>query len=170
MQNKFQMKGIFQVVEKDNETGEVLDTFTEENVITDIAFEHLIQSFTNGTYNNKIIQTISLGDDIGTGTLLSPEAPSSSITEADHNLVFEIPSPEFFVDYPDALTVRFYGTVNGATVMSNYPSEANVVYTSAMLKLSSLEPFSYKRFSARTISELISVDISWTITFSEIQV
>lgn len=160
--------GIFKMVERNTATGEVFGEFEEKNVITDIAFSHLISSFTDASYNNKIVQTISLGDDIGSGSLLSPEQPTSAITEAEHDLVFEIPSNEFFVDYPSASSVRFYGTVNGATVMTNYPSEANVVYTSAMLKLNSLEPFSYKRFSARTISELISVDISWTISFQEV--
>lgn len=159
--------GVFKVVEKHAETGEVIDTFEEQNVITDLGIENILRSFSDGAHVNNIVSTISLGIDVGSGDILNPEQPSSNIVNSAHDSVYVIPSEEFFVSYPDASTVRFFATVNGSTVMSDYPAEPNVIYTSAMLQTAGATPkaFAYKRFSARTVSSLISVDISWEIKF-----
>lgn len=167
IKNSLKLVGIFKCVERNTATGEIIDQTESQNIVTDIGIDQLLKSFTDASHINKTVQTISIGNDIGNGTLLAPEQPDATVATSDHQTVFEIPSAEFFAEYPTPKSVRFYGTINGATVMAAYPAEANVVYTSAMLKLGSLEPFAYKRFPARTISELISVDISWTITLQE---
>lgn len=166
----FKTVGTFKVVERSLETGEIVGEFEEKNVITDVGIDHLLRSFSDSNHTNQMVQTISLGDDIGTGTILAPEQPTSDVSIEDHQLVYEVPIGEFFVSYPDNRTVRFFATVNGASVMENYPSEANVAYMSAMLKTGNAIPqaFAYKRFSARTISDLISVDISWEVEFVQV--
>lgn len=113
-----------------------------------------------------VVQTMRIGDDVGEGTIMEPQEATENLTEIDQTIVYSVPEEEFSVSYPSDRQVTFFATVNGASVMAEYPNSPNVIYTSAVLLTTTGKAFSYKRFPARTISPLISVDISWTITFN----
>lgn len=163
--DSFKFKGIYSETVRLNSTGEVIDQFTQDNLIVTVGIQGLLQMLGSGAAA-KTIDTVKIGGDVGTGTILAPQDPTLDLTAADQDVIYTIPSNEFFVSYPESNQVRFFGTINGASVMTSFPSQPNIIYTSAALYTLDGEVFSYKRFPARTISNLISIDVSWTLVFN----
>lgn len=146
--------------------GKQIGHFEEKNIVLNQGRTFILQAFAEAANSAKTVKTIKIGNDVGVGTILAPQEPTASYTEANQNVVYTTPDPEFFVSYPGVGQVRFLATINGANVMSNYPTQPNIIYTSASIYTVEDKSVTYKRFPARTISSLISVDISWTITLT----
>jgi hypothetical protein len=144
------------------ETGKTIDTFEENNIFLTQGKSEIFRAFTIDNAAH-VIKTIKIGDDVGTGDVTNPQQPTAAYTELNQSVKYEVPLSDFSVTYPTENTVRFLATVNGASVMALYPSEPNIIYTSATLVTNANKAVAYKRFSARTISSLISVDITWTL-------
>lgn len=144
--------------------GEVVGRFEEKNIVLTQGKGIILRAWADAANSASTVSTIKIGNDVGSGTILAPEEPTAGLTEAVQTVVYETPGAEFFVSYPSSNSVRFLATINGANVMSNYPTLPNVIYTSASIYTLDGKSVTYKRFPARTISALISVDISWTIT------
>lgn len=144
--------------------GAIVDHFEEKNIVLTQGKGFILRAFADDANSVNTVKTIKIGSDVGTGTILLPEEPTAALTEADFDEVYETPAPEFFISYPSATSVRFLATINGANVMASYPTQPNVIYTSASIFTNEDKSVTYKRFPARTISALISVDISWTIS------
>lgn len=144
--------------------GEVVGTYEEKNIVLTQGKGIILRAWADALNASSTVKTIKIGSDVGTGTILAPQEPTADLTEAAQTVVYETPDAEFFVSYPTSNSVRFLATINGANVMSNYPTLPNVIYTSASITTQDDKSVTYKRFPARTISALISVDISWTIT------
>lgn len=162
-QDDITIRGDVKFVTKDL-NGNIIDVFEEKNIFLTQGKSELFKAFTTAGTSTHLVKTIRIGDDVGTGDLLNPQEPTAAYTEANQNVKYEVPLNEFFVDYPTANSVRFLATVNGANVMALYPTEANIIYTSATVITQANKAVAYKRFTARTISSLISVDITWTFT------
>jgi len=158
------MKGTLEMVFRNTETGEIDDHFKDDNIVLTQGKQELLRAFNTLNNNDHKVKTIVIGNDVGTGTLLSPQAPLAGYTESNQTPVYEVPSNEFFIEYPSVNSVRYLATVNGANVMAGYPNQPNVVYTSASIRTQAGKAVAYRRFGARTISSLISVDIIWTLT------
>lgn len=170
------MRGEIEITErrlvKDKETGllvpgDIVGHFKDHNVILNQGKRMMIEAFSTPVNGGNVISTIKVGKDVGNGDILNPQEPTASLTEAALDEVYETPTEEFFVTYPTNNSVRFLATINGSRVMDQYPGQANVIYTSAMIAGGNGRGFAYRRFPARTISALISVEISWTISFDD---
>lgn len=157
------MIGTYREVVRDINTNEVLDVFEESNVITDVGILSIINALTQIGQNAQVINSIWIGDDVGSGTIMEPEAPTETMDGSEQDVLWQIPEQEFSVSYPEPNKIVFFGTINGQNVMGSFPGQPNVVYTSATLRNAANQAFSYKRFTGRTISALISLDVSWTI-------
>jgi len=149
-------------------TGKLVGEYTEKNVILNQGTRLILESFAEQSKVDSAAKTIKIGNDTGAGTILNPAPATTNMTEANQNVLYETPVEEFFVSYPTQDSVKFLATINGPAVMSMYPSLPNVIYTSASLYTHSGKSVTYKRFSARTISSLISVDITWTISLTRV--
>jgi hypothetical protein len=158
------IKGHLEITTTDISTGEVIDTFSEDNIYLNQGKEQLLKAFTTPDSNLFNVKTVVIGDDVGTGTVLLPEAPSATYTELNQAEVYSVPVENFFATYPTSNSVRFSSTISGDVVMQSYTGQPNVIYTSATLVTTDNKAISYRRFPARTISSLISVSIAWTIT------
>lgn len=158
--------GTYKEVVRDIRTGEVLDIFEQNNIVLDQGIQSIWQSMATADTNTLVIETIKLGNDVGNGTVTNPEQPTSTYTEGNQTVVYEIPVGDIIVSYPDPSSVQFFANVNGSVVMQNFPTDPNVVYTSAALYNNAGQAFSYKRFTGRTISADISVDVSWTLNLA----
>lgn len=146
---------------------EVEPDFTQKNVILSQGITAFFKAFGESSNASFAVDTIKIGSDVGDGgTISAPIAATSELTETDQTVVYSTPAGEFFVTYPTANQISFLATINGANVMAEYPSQPNVYYTSAAIYNKEGTAIAYKRFAARTISSLISVDISWTITLT----
>jgi len=160
--------GTYREVWRSNETGKIIDEFEERNVIVDSGILNIKNALTVADSNASVISSIWLGNDVGNGDVMSPELPTPETEGSEQDIIWQVPSEEFFVSYPSDNEFRFYATINGQSVMESFPGVPNVVYTSASLRTMAGIAFSYKRFTGRTISNLISVDISWTIGISRV--
>lgn len=162
------LKGItgqLSIITKDLKTGEVIDRFDEPNVYLEQGKTQILRAFVDG--EDFRIDTINIGSDIGNGTIMEPEDANKYMSEANQNVVYEVPpETEFYVFYPEYNKVRFTAAISGPNVMAQYPTQPNVVYTSATIRTKDGKAIAYRRFPPRTISELVSVDIIWTITIN----
>lgn len=159
----FGVVGVYEEVVRDIKTGEVIETFKEDNIVVDDGLDFIVTRLSTENTDSLILSSIKLGDDTGTGSVINPEMPTATYNSSNQNVIYEVPNAEISIDNPEPGALRFFATVNGATVMESFPNDPNVVYTSATLRTVSDSVFSYKRFAGRTISALVSVDISWTI-------
>lgn len=146
-------------------SGEILDVYTDNNVITTSGKQSLLQGFVSKNTNLHTIGTIFVGDDYGSGTLLAPESPTTSYTSASQSVKYEVPSNLVTFTAPATLSMKFMTTIVGSAVMANYPSLPNIVITSATLRNENNVSVAAKRFPARTISSLTNMDIEWTLEF-----
>lgn len=158
------MKGELQIVTRCNETGKVLDTFIDNNVILNVGKEMMLKALTLPDVNLYTVKTLKIGSDVGDGDVLNPEPAVPELTDANLDALYTVPDNAFDIQYPTVNSVRFNAAISGTDVMANYPEVPNIVYTSAMLETFGGFGIAYKRFPGRTISALISVDITWTIT------
>lgn len=149
-------------------TGKVVGDFEEKNVILTQGTGFILGAFAEQMNSRYCAKTIKIGNDTGVGGVLDPQPATPFLTEASQSVVYETPVEEFFVNYPAQNTVRFLATINGPNVMAQYPALPNVIYTSASLYTHDDKSVTYKRFPARTISSLISVDITWSITLVQV--
>lgn len=146
--------------------GKVVGELDEKNIVLTQGKSLILRAFGEPGHSDYVVKTIKIGNDVGSGTILAPTPPTANLTEDDQDVVYTTPDEEFFVTFPTATSVRYLATINGANVMAEYPALPNIVYTSASIYTISDQSITYKRFPARTISELISVDITWTITLT----
>lgn len=156
--------GSLKITERNIKTGEILNVIEDDNVVLTQGKLELLKAFNSLNDNSHKVKSIVVGSDFGSGTILEPEQPNASYTELDQDVVYEIPEAEFFVEYPSENSTRYLATINGAAVMAMYPTVPNVTYTSASIITQAGKAVAYRRFGARTISALISIDVAWTLT------
>jgi hypothetical protein len=163
---RFGIRGDVTIVERCIKTGKVLDTVEYKNVVLTQGKGEILRAFSVPLLDTNKVKTIVVGNDVGSGDLMNPEDPDASYTEANMETVYTVPEEEFFIDFPTDNSVRYRATLNGPAVMILYPNLPNVVYTSASIFTNANKAVTYKRFPARTISALISVEITWTLTIT----
>ena len=167
MNEKSKVRGYVEIVTRCNKTGEILDKYEDNNVILNQGLTEITRAMTVLDTNIHRIKTIKIGNDVGNGTVLNPQMATVNLTESDQTVLYEVPESAFFVSYIDFKSVRFSASLNGIDVMQQFPTLPNLVYTSAVLYTFGNKGVAFKRFPARTISSLISVDISWTLTYEQ---
>lgn len=164
--NAIKMKGDVAIITREKATGKIIDTYEEKNLVVSVGMDQVLKAITTKDTNNFVIETISIGDDVGSGTVMNPEQPSTSYSKNNQNVIYSAPSDLFIISRPSETSVQLFATLDGERVMESYPDSPNIIYTSATIRTVGDEVISYKRFPARTISRLISVDIIWTLTLS----
>lgn len=162
--DSFRIIGEVCIIERSLETGEVVGKYCENNIVLNTGKNSILRAMSTTDTNAHTARTIKIGDDVGSGTVLAPEQPIATLTAANQSVIYEVDPNAIFVSNPSQTSVRFSTTLNGAAVMENFPALPNIVYTSAVLYTYDNTAIAYKRFPGRTISPLISVEISWTLT------
>jgi len=81
--------------------------------------------------------------------------------------VFTISRPALQATYPNFETVEFSTLLDGNEILDQYPGEVDVRYTSVALYNFLNDPIAYRRFSIRSISRLVSVNVTWSLSFEE---
>ena len=172
IESKFGVNGHLTMITKNRETGEIIDEFSEDNVITVFGFSELLSRFNKPTADTSIsgsyLYTIKLGDDVGTGTLLVPEDANESLLSVDQSVVYTVPNTDMVLTYLSSKEFKYSTVLNGQTILDTYyPTDIEMRYTSATMRLFNDGSFSYKRFPVRSLSRLVDIDITWTFTFAE---
>jgi hypothetical protein len=156
------IKGVFHMVMKDRD-GNIIDEYEDNNVVLTTGKNYILKALSTKDTNLYTIKNITIGNDVGTGTVMSPTPATDNLTEASQTDVYTTPDLNMTVTYPAARKVTYTAAIDGAVVMASYTTVPNVIYTSATLMTHGGFAIAYKRFTARTISSVISVDISWTL-------
>lgn len=170
IENKFGMKGHFKMDVISKETGEVIDTVDDHNVITVYGFSILTTRLTRDdeTTGQMYLDTIHLGDDVGSGTLLAPEAENDALLSSDQNVVYTVPLSDLNRVHNDSKEFVYTTVLDGDEIMNSlFPTEIELRYTSATMRFANGDTFSYKRFPVRSLSRLVDISITWTFTFAE---
>lgn len=157
------LKGYLKFEIVDAKTNEVLDTFDEQQVVVLDSREALITGISNPSLQN-VITNIKLGDDVGTGTEDVPEPADESYDETTMDIVFAAPY-DLSLSTPSAFSISYAVTIIGADVMALYPAETSKIFTSAALHTNNNKVFSYKRFTKKSISSLVNINIQWVLTY-----
>ena len=160
--DKAGISGVFEMTLRDKD-GNVIDKYVDNNVVLTTGKNYILKALSTKDTNNFTIKNITIGNDVGTGTVMSPQAATDNLTEASQTDVYTTPDLNMSVTYPSDRKVTYTAAIDGALVMAGYTTVPNVIYTSATLMTHGGYAIAYKRFTARTISSVISVDISWTL-------
>jgi hypothetical protein len=162
MGSQLSIIGIVKIVERDL-NGNILSEYTDNNIVTTLGKQTILKALTTKNSNAFTINTITYGDDYGTGTVLAPQPPTVDYVTATQTVKYTTAFSNISIVYPNSTSVKFVATVNGANVMALYPSLPNIILTSATLRDENNTTVAVKRFPARTISALTSMDIEWTL-------
>lgn len=171
MKDDLPLNGHLRIREKDALSGMILHekNFDEHNVITLMGISKFIERTTQGNTGTSWIETIYLGDDVGSGNLLNPEEEKDTFTGATQHIVYEVPINSISITYPDPFTFEVSTVLNGTNILdSNFPGDIELRFTSASVRFSDGDVFSYKRFPVRSLSRLVDIELNWTISFNQI--
>jgi hypothetical protein len=160
--DKFSVLGQFSMTIKDKDGG-IIDEYIDNNIVLTSGKNHILKALSVKDTNLYTVRTVRLGNDVGSGTLVEPEQPVATMSEDSQNVIYTTPDLSMNVTYPSLTKVTYNAIVDGASVMALFPEVPNIVYTSAAIVTHGGFAIAYKRFPARTISSIISVDISWTL-------
>lgn len=171
-ESKFGVTGHLKMVTRDKTSNQVIDEYSEDNVITLFGFSSLLKRFNKATDDPEIsgsyLNTIMLGDDVGSGTLLVPEPANENLLSLDQNVVYEVDTADLTLTYNSSKQFEYTTILDGSFILDTYfPSEIEMRYTSATMRMANLGTFSYKRFPVRSLSRLVDIEITWTFTFAE---
>ena len=160
--DKFGISGQFSMTIRD-ESGGIIDQYVDNNIVLTSGKSHILKALSVKDTNMYTVKTIRLGSDVGSGTLIEPEQPVSTLTEDSQTVIYTTPDTSMNITYPSLTKVTYNAIIDGASVMALFPEVPNIVYTSAAIITHGGLAIAYKRFPARTISSIISVDVSWTL-------
>ena len=165
------INGVITIRTLSKETGEVLDEFVDNNVVTFNGMEKLWEraSSSANAAGNKLSYFV-LGSDYGfeEGGDWSTFAPKPANKEYDKDNQID-----FYTDNPDNTAFTYpsdtemqVGTIlDGTYIINNFfPDETIVFYNSATLRFGDGTVFAYKRFPVRSITKVVDVQISWKFT------
>lgn len=168
---KHGVKGHLEMTVRSKGTGEVIDQYSEDNVITVFGFSQLTTRFTRDdeTTGGMYLETFHLGDDTGTGTLLNPEPENEDLLAQNQNVVYVVPVEDIVRVHNSSKEFVYNTVLDGNQIMNSlFPDEIEMRYCSATMRMANGAVFSYKRFPVRSLSRYVDIDITWTFTFAEV--
>lgn len=168
------IEGILTINEFSKETGELLYTYEDTNVITELGMNTLFLRMVKPDANTTMkLKNFFLGIDYGleedTGggwTVFNPRPALKTYTSLNQYKVYEVPAADMVFDYPDANSFQVGTLLDGKYILDAFfPEEVDLRYTSSTFRFENDTTFSYKRFPVRSLSRLIDVQIVWTFRF-----
>jgi len=101
---------------------------------------------------------------VGAASNDNPITPVDTYNSGSMTIIYTSPNT-FIVGYNNVTSVTFSITINGADLMTYYPTETSKIITSAALHTGNGNVFAYKRFPQKSVSALVDILINWTIKF-----
>lgn len=172
--SKVGIQGILTIREICKSTGQIIDEYVDNNVITlqGINTLFLRMSLPDNDTTMKLSRFkigIDYGEneDLSSGwTMLNPKPAQKTYTSLNQFVVYEVPESDMIFDYPDSNTLQAATLLDGKYILDSFfPGEVDLRYTSATFRFANETTFSYKRFPVRSLSRLIDVQLVWTFKF-----
>lgn len=174
IKSKMNIMGILSIKEIDKETGEVVGSYEDENVITEQGVNTLFfRMATSDQDNVSMFDRFFLGDDygekeepLGGWEPLNPLPASRRYTTLNQDTVYDVPSEDMVFSYKDENTIQVSTLLDGSFILDSFfEDEVDMRYCSATMRFKGGTTFAYKRFPMRSLSRLIDVQIVWTFRF-----
>lgn len=164
------VRGHLTIREFDSQSGNLINEYAEKNVITLEGYEEVMSRILdNGSsVEDSILERIVIGDDTGSGDMIDPEDATDGLTSDDQDIVYEVRPEDMEFNRITSRNTEAVTFLDGTYIMDTYyPDEVDIRYCSATLRFKNGVTLSYKRFPARSISRLISIQMVWSITFDK---
>lgn len=164
MNESLNVRGVITITKVDAATKEVLYSFSENNIVTRGGLGKLITNITEPSVSP--LDRFVLGNDVGTGTLATPESAVDTYTAATQSELFEVPSSDIIITRPSNNIMSADATISGGELFNtSFPSEVTLNITSGTFRFADNTVFSYKRFPAISISRMVDINVKWEIQF-----
>lgn len=162
------LKGRFSVDLIDKETGEIVESYEDNNLIVDLAGQAIVNCVSGGLQSDWAINNVWIGDDVGTGDKFTPQAPQPDYTSANIDLIYQ--TPTLNVAYPTPVSVMFNITIDGNVIVDASNTKYGLTgdtadITSTALMTGNGSVFAYKRFPVKVITRFVNLLIRWTIEY-----
>lgn len=161
------INGTLSINSINTEDGTIIDNIDECNVVTAQGASELLSRLTrnDSTVTDSFIQTIALGNEVGTGDLLGPEPADESYTASKQDLIYTVPPEDISITYPDPFTFEISTVLNGTSIIeSTFPQDIEMRFTSATIRYANSKALAFKRFPVRSLSRLVDIEIRWTVS------
>lgn len=163
--DKLQAKGIVTINTYESGTENLLDSYCDKNTITIEGITEIINRIlTNSGTSDAIVTRLVLGDDAGTGTLLSPSAAQPTLSGSDQSQVYEVRTGDLQIGSSGSRRIVASAVMYGSDIMNNeFPTDIVLNFCSATLRFENGVALAYKRFPVRSLSRLVDITITWEI-------
>lgn len=158
------LNGDIRYIELDAKTGDVLSSYHEHNVVVDTHMDIIIARLYEDNPEYKVTKA-RIGTDVGTGTNVDPELPTTLTTAEDQEVIYET-TENVSVDYGSPRSITYNIFLNGETIMNLFPQEESIGFNSLSLTTQNDIVFSYRRFPERSITEATNINILWTLYYA----
>lgn len=171
---QYGVKGVLTIKEFSKETGELLSSWTDENVITTLGMNTLfLRAALPDEEETMIFHRFCIGIDTGDNEDpsggwddLNPRPAKKEYTSLNQYVVYEVHPEDMVYDHISTHEFQASTLLDGEYVLNTfYPDDPDIRYTSATLRFENDTTFSYKRFPVRSLSRLIDVQLMWSFTF-----
>lgn len=155
-------------------TGDVLNEYTDKNVITEQGINTLFLRMTLPDAEDSMrFSHFKLGKDFGFEEdgdpdwgVFNPKPAEKGYTSLNQFLVYDVKETDMVFDYPDKNSFQAATLLDGKYILDTYfEDEVDMRYTSATLRFANETTFSYKRFPVRSLNRMVDVQIIWTFKF-----
>ena len=165
------INGVVTIRTISKETGEVLDEFVDNNVVTTVGMEHLWKRVSDSQdANNYTLQYFVLGSDYGVEeggdwSMFAPKPAKKEYTKDNQIILYEDDPANTAFAYPSDTELQVGTILDGSYIINNFfSSETVIFYNSATIRFGDGTVFSFKRFPVRSITKVVDVQISWKFT------
>jgi hypothetical protein len=157
------LRGDIIYIESDAQTNETISEYHEKNVVVDTHMDIIIARLYEDNPDYKVTKA-RIGTDVGSGTTVDPELPTTDTTADDQTVIYET-TENVTIDYPSSRSITYNIFLNGETIMNMYPGEESISFNSLALVTTNNMAFSYRRFPERSITESTNINILWTLHY-----
>lgn len=163
------LKGHLKIETIEKATGNIIDVFEDKNLFLDLGKTNVVRGM-GDVSTNYTVKNLRFGDDFGDPgiyDIFNPEPAQAGFDSTTQDVLFTIDRPALQATYPNFETVEFACLLDGDQILDQFPGQVDVRYTSVALYNQLDDPIAYRRVSVRSLSRLVSVNISWSLSFSE---
>lgn len=167
MKESPKVKGFVTITTKNAETGEVLHSYSDKNIVTTAGITRLTDIISpGGSVTSPSLSKFVFGNDVGTGTEIFPESAKAGYTSNTQDTLFSVEQANIAFSNPTGNMLVAESTISGSNLMdARFPSLISLNVTSGTFRFSDDVVFSYKRFPAIVISRMVDVVVTWEIEF-----
>lgn len=162
------INGKVKMVFTDKKTGDIIETYEDNNLFINLGRNAFLRAISTPGSTDHIINALNFGTDFGDPNewdIFDPEPPALDFTSANQDVIFTISTPALQVTNVAFDRVRFSTVLDGGDVLDLFPGAIDVRYSSLTLTTGNGDPVVYKRFPVKSISRLVSVDVTWDLYF-----